>query len=107
MDNNVIILKDIVKMSDAEDQDVKTEEEKKDFSPIEKTEDNLNLIQPDDKSDKKINTDHIKVTEEDFEQALEKVIKKLFADKIDAILERVIEDIVSKEIKILKQSLTE
>ncbi len=120
MNNNVIILKDIVTMSDSEDQDVKIQEEKSDVNPIEETiedamektveepADKTNLIEPSAvKPDKKINTDDIKVSQEDFEQALEKVIKKLFADKIDPILEKTIEEVVSKEIKIIEQSLTE
>jgi hypothetical protein len=118
MNKNVIILKDIVTMSDSEDQDVKTEKEEKTLNPVEKAvekkmkehEDQSKPIQPpvpDAKPDKQINTDDIKVSKEDLEHALEKVVKKLFADKIDPILEKVIEDVVSKEIKVIEQSLTD
>ena len=108
MDNNIIILDDIVKMSDRKTEDIKIEQPENNLNTQEKTE------QPENspKSDIPPNTDkksapEIGLNKEEFEQALEKIIKKLFADKIDAILEKVIEDTVTKEIKILKQNLTE
>ena len=99
MDNNIIILKDIIKMSDSEN------EEESELNSAQKDDDTLNL-QPEEASDKQ-SGDEIKITEQDFQAALEKVIKKMFSDKIDAILEKVIEEIVTKEIKILKQKLNE
>lgn len=47
------------------------------------------------------------LSEEQLEEALERVIKKMFAEKIDSILVEVIEKSVAKEIERLKDILTD
>jgi len=104
MDNNIIILKDIVKMSNSEINDVKADKEGETVNLDKKNVSNLNPKHIESGKEYKYG---VNIKEEDFEETLERVIKKLFSDKIDAILERVIEDIVSKEIKMLKRNFSE
>ncbi len=53
----------------------------------------------------KTDDDYIKINPDELEAALEKVIQKMFADKIETILLQVAERIVSQDIDILKEYL--
>ncbi len=104
MNDKIIKLNNIVEMSELADErvlDFVGKTETADFADT-----RPDYADTDNQAEEEKNFEPEKqISDKAFEEALEKVVKKMFADKIDAILEKVIEITVTREIKILKQSL--